>query len=100
MVIQNKWNVPYFICLLIPGVPQREILSPLELRIEELRHHIRIESAVLEGSKNAIKLLQSAKSQDKKALQEVCFQIYDMQQSLAPLYSSYTIVYSSHYMFV
>ena len=32
---------------------------------------MRIESAVLEGSKNAIKLLQSAKSQEKKALQEV-----------------------------
>lgn len=49
----------------------------LERRIEELRHHLRIESACLEGAKNAIKLLQAA-NKDKKALQEVktgCFNV-------------------------
>ena len=45
--------------------------STMERRLSELRHHIHIEAAVLEGAKNAIKLLQSTKSQDKKALQEV-----------------------------
>lgn len=46
---------------------------PLEDRIEELRHRLRIEAAVVEGAKNAIKLLQSYKVADKKALNEVSY---------------------------
>lgn len=46
-------------------------MTPLEVRIEELRHHLKIESAVVEGAKNAIRGLQSSKVPDKKALQEV-----------------------------
>ena len=45
--------------------------NPDELRIEELRHHLRIEQAVLEGAQNAMSMLQKIKNQDKKALQEV-----------------------------
>merc|ERR1719192_3271679 len=44
--------------------------NSLEARIEELRHHLRIESACLEGAKNVMKLLQSAKDKDKEALQK------------------------------
>jgi len=40
-------------------------------RIEEIRHHTRIESAVQEGSQNMLKHLKVLKSVDKKALQEV-----------------------------
>lgn len=43
----------------------------LEERVEELRHRLRIEAAVVEGAKNVIRILQSAKVCDKKALTEV-----------------------------
>lgn len=45
-------------------------LSPLELRIEDVRHHIEIESRVIQGAKNMIKFL-SKSGQDKKGLVEV-----------------------------
>lgn len=45
-----------------------ELLMPIELRIEELRHRLRIESAVCEGAKNAVNIMQLQKN-DKKALQ-------------------------------
>lgn len=43
----------------------------MEERIEVLRHHIRIESAVCEGARNVIRTMQAFKSQDKKVLTEV-----------------------------
>ncbi|XP_038063886.1 serine/threonine-protein kinase N2-like [Patiria miniata] len=44
-------------------------LSPLEFRIEELRHHFKIELAVVEGFKNVAKMLSESRS-DKKGLAE------------------------------
>lgn len=53
----------------------RDLEPPLEERIEDLRHRLRIEAAVVEGAKNVIRLLQSGSKDktDKKALQEVSF---------------------------
>lgn len=47
-----------------------ELTMPVEVRIEELRHRLHIESAVCEGAKNAVNIIQSHKN-DKKALQQV-----------------------------
>jgi Hr1 repeat. len=51
---------------------------PLEDRVEELRHRLRIEAAVVEGAKNVIRLLQSSKVADKKALQEVSTPLFTL----------------------
>lgn len=52
------------------GTKLTELITPLEVRIEELRHRLKVECAVVEGARNVIKLLQSSKVTDKKALQE------------------------------
>lgn len=51
----------------------RELEPLLEDRIEDLKHRLRVEAAVVEGAKNVIKLLQNGNKDksDKKALTEV-----------------------------
>ncbi len=48
--------------------------SLLEQRIEDVRHHIDVETRVSEGAKNMLK--QLLKVQDKKAVQEVIYCIF------------------------
>ncbi|XP_078083698.1 serine/threonine-protein kinase N2 [Mustelus asterias] len=57
-------------------------ISPLELRIEELRHHLWVESAIAEGAKNAVKLLEGRKVQDKKVLAEAQSQLQESAQKM------------------
>uniref|UniRef100_A0A6Q2XTZ3 protein kinase C n=1 Tax=Esox lucius TaxID=8010 RepID=A0A6Q2XTZ3_ESOLU len=45
----------------------KPIINPLDLRLEELRHHFRIEHAVAEGAKNVMKLLGSSGKVTEKA---------------------------------
>ncbi|XP_067868211.1 serine/threonine-protein kinase N2-like isoform X2 [Heterodontus francisci] len=57
-------------------------ISPLELRIEELRHHLWVESAIAEGAKNAVKLLEGRKVQDKKVLIEAQSRLQESAQKM------------------
>lgn len=55
----------------LPSGHPIELISPLELRVAELMHHMKIESAVAEGAKNVVKQLSGRKVQDRRILAEV-----------------------------
>ncbi|XP_059406629.1 serine/threonine-protein kinase N2-like isoform X1 [Carassius carassius] len=59
-----------------------ETISPLELRVEELRHHLKIEAAVAEGAKNVVKQLGGRKVQDRRALAEAQARLQESSQKL------------------
>uniref|UniRef100_A0A667ZZZ3 protein kinase C n=1 Tax=Myripristis murdjan TaxID=586833 RepID=A0A667ZZZ3_9TELE len=63
-------------------VMAKPIISPLDLRVEELCHHARIESAVAEGAKNVMRLLGSGKVTEKRAHSEAQARFNESSQKL------------------
>uniref|UniRef100_A0A672J4Q4 Serine/threonine-protein kinase N2-like n=1 Tax=Salarias fasciatus TaxID=181472 RepID=A0A672J4Q4_SALFA len=60
----------------------RGLISPLELRLAELRHHMKIEAAVAEGAKNVVRKLSGHKVQDRRILAEAQAQMQESCQKL------------------
>ncbi|XP_060936359.1 serine/threonine-protein kinase N2 [Limanda limanda] len=50
--------------------PAVELPPPVELRVAELMHHMKIESAVSEGAKNVVRQLSGRKVQDRRIVAE------------------------------
>uniref|UniRef100_A0A7N6F7Z9 protein kinase C n=1 Tax=Anabas testudineus TaxID=64144 RepID=A0A7N6F7Z9_ANATE len=56
--------------------------NPLELRVAELMHHMKIESAVAEGAKNVVKQLNGRKVQDRRILAEAQARMQESSQKV------------------
>ncbi|XP_075935547.1 serine/threonine-protein kinase N2 [Anarhichas minor] len=59
-----------------------EMISALELRIADLMHHMKIESAVAEGAKNVVKQLSGRKIQDRRVLAEAQTRMQESSQKV------------------
>ncbi|XP_066568902.1 serine/threonine-protein kinase N2 [Amia ocellicauda] len=59
-----------------------ETINPLELRVAELRHHLKIEAAVAEGAKNVVKQLGGRRVQDRRALAEAQARLQESSHKL------------------
>ncbi|XP_071321768.1 serine/threonine-protein kinase N2 isoform X2 [Trachinotus anak] len=65
-----------------------EMISSLELRVAELMHHMKIESAVAEGAKNVVKQLSGRKIQDRRILAEAQARMQESSQKVDLLHLS------------
>lgn len=65
------FTMKFYSCLMFISASSKDSTGALEEKIDFLRHHIRIESAVRDGARNVMRTMQALKSQDKRVLAEV-----------------------------
>ncbi|XP_061459537.1 serine/threonine-protein kinase N3 isoform X2 [Rhineura floridana] len=65
-----------------PAAREGGPFSPLELRLEELRHRLHVEAAVAEGAKNVVKILGSRRGLDRKMLAEAQARLQESLQKI------------------
>ncbi|XP_075885519.1 serine/threonine-protein kinase N2 [Nelusetta ayraudi] len=65
-----------------------ELIGSLELRVAELLHHMKIESAVVQGAKNVVKYLSGQKIQDRRMLAEAQTRMQESSQKVDLLRAS------------
>uniref|UniRef100_A0A8C7UNL3 protein kinase C n=1 Tax=Oncorhynchus mykiss TaxID=8022 RepID=A0A8C7UNL3_ONCMY len=83
MLQDSKTKIEFIRMQILKGSQAtKPIISPLDLRVEELCHHARIESAVAEGAKNVMKLLGSGKVTEKRAHSEAQARFNESSQKL------------------
>uniref|UniRef100_A0AAQ4R4X8 protein kinase C n=1 Tax=Gasterosteus aculeatus aculeatus TaxID=481459 RepID=A0AAQ4R4X8_GASAC len=58
------------------------IINPLEMRMADLLHHMKIESAVAEGAKKVVKQLSGSKIQDRRVLAEAQARMQESSQKV------------------
>ncbi|XP_023253640.1 serine/threonine-protein kinase N2-like isoform X1 [Seriola lalandi dorsalis] len=59
-----------------------EMISPMDLRVAELMHHMKIELAVAEGAKNVVRQLSGRKIQDRRILAEAQARMQESSQKV------------------
>uniref|UniRef100_A0A1A8NVN4 non-specific serine/threonine protein kinase n=1 Tax=Nothobranchius rachovii TaxID=451742 RepID=A0A1A8NVN4_9TELE len=63
------------------GLPV-DVISPLELRVAELIHRMKIESAVADGAKNVVKQLSERRVQERRVLAQAQARMQESSQKL------------------
>ncbi|XP_059213988.1 serine/threonine-protein kinase N2 [Centropristis striata] len=59
-----------------------ETINPVELRLDDLLHHMKIESAIADGAKNVVKQLSGSKILDRRILAEAQARMHESSQKV------------------
>lgn len=69
---------------------------PVDIQFEELRHRLKVETAVYEGAKNAINIMQQMQNKDKKALCQAQTKLNESSERISLLTLSWQRLLKTH----